>query len=1256
MTKDLRFAIILAAVVFAFVEVLALTGVGRSVLRDAWLISQRPDILVIIGGAILGGLFILHMIVGPSRTEVIWVMVGGAALSVCLYLAVPLSGAPGKRAMEWFSVFGSGLGTASLGCLLWRVRVAADEERARASQMLLSTLFLALISLCIGPALMVGATIQPKTFDFVTYRVDGSLGFNPSVVVALWATAVPWLETLLSVAYAGVALVFPILYGLQLRSRIAPPVSYLKVWSVGLLLGYLTYFLYPIAGPFYAFGQQMFPLNMPAATAVPHEAAVISFAPRNGMPSMHFGWALLFWINSCLLPDPRVRRVMRAIAGVFVGLTGLATLGLGEHYLVDLVVAAPFVIAIQALCTTDLPWSDRSRRDAVMWGFGIAYAWILGLRFGAPLFFGVPGVTAVATVLTLVAAFVLHMRLQHASLALLTDARLPLLHPNAGSVHAEGNTGAKRELRYAAAMFILSGFAGLMYEVLFSKALALTFGSTATATYAVLATYMGGMAVGAWLGGKFAAGHKQPLVFYALCEFGIAVYCALTPLIFKGIQGIYVGVATGMPPDAQILIVFRLALGITCLLVPTILMGMTLPILARFFESRSVSLGSSVAVLYGANVVGAALGAIMAGYAVLPALGVHRTTLAAAAINLLVALIAIEMHKRFVLGTSDAADKKMLEPAQPARAAAVAPSEPRELEWLGHFALIVLGIGGVVTLAIEVKYMHLLAVVAGNSTYAFSLMLGTFLIGLGLGAESARRLLQRPWPLRLMLGWLELGLGVVILAGVFMWNRMPEYFASFQVYPSVQGFGPREVVRGIVCWLAMFPPAVFIGAIYPIAMECVARARPVRQIQALGFAAALNTLGNIAGVLVGAFVLLPFVGALRSVQLLAVVCVVLGAVALWRVRTFNAAVRWAPAAAALALLALQPASFDYTRLADGANVYFQRQEWGKVIDHAESVDGGLTAVAVRTLPDNSELKTLLTNGKFQGNNSTGGEMQAQLGFALAPLLHTPARDRALTIGYGTGMSARVLHEAGFKQLDVVDLSADIIKLANRHFADLNGLVTEAPGVNTFVTDGRNFLMLQDRKYDVIGMEITSIWFAGAASLYNREFYQLVKNRLQPDGVLQQWVQLHHIGNEDVLRIIGSVRSEFRYVWLYLIGGQGIIVATNSVNAFPSQKNAALLKSTPSLSTLLDVLHDDPAKLVQSPLLDPARTDRFLTAFGVPASFWVSTDDNLFLEYSTPKGNASETVASFNSNTQFIAQHSTGNRDPLRGPEQMAENR
>jgi len=1211
MVSDLRISLRVGLALLAFAEAIGLTGIAPSPHARLLEIFASSDTVLILGE--IASVFCVLYLCSRPRWRELAVAAASGVLLTTIYLALRLHEAA-RSADDMLYLFAGAFGVSALMALVVRARTAAPSQRQLAITLVAAFVLILVYDTLAYSLLGFTAALHPRTYDAIAFNLDATLGFDPSIVFSIVVNHWPPLLSVVNAAYQYLPYGFAMIYGLQLARPERAPVSLLLAYTVS---GAIVVFLYhacPIAGPRYAFGEHFFAW-WPGAPA--NDLVGAPPVPRNGMPSMHFGWALLMWMHASF-----IGRGVRALFAVLAGLMFLATLGLGQHYLVDLAASPPAIVALQALCATGLGWASRERLRAVVMGGMLTLAWIGVVRYGVGLLEVVPGLTWAAIAATVVASVRLYRPLARA----LRAAPPAVLREE--RVAAAAVMGARREVRYAGAMFVVSGFAALMYQVLFSKALALTFGSTSTATYTVLAVYMGGMALGAWLGGRLAQGRADALKLYAWCELGIGAYCLATPVIFQGIQALYVTLAGGVAPDAGVLTVLRVLLGASALLAPTVLMGATLPILARFFEHRAASLGTSVALLYGANTVGAALGALLAGYWIMPELGVWRTTLTAAALNFGVVWLALRLARRLPAEQPAA--------AQPAVAPGVEGAQARRL---GHIALLILAVGGVVTLALEVNYIHLLAVVAGNSVYAFSLMLFAFLLGLGAGAEGARRLLRLGVSLPLALAWLEFALAAVLLGGVYLWEGLPDYFASFADYPITREFGAREVVRGLVCWVAMFPPALLIGALYPLAMECVGRAAAAAPIAALGRAAGLNTAGNIVGVLAAGFWLLPAIGALRSIQLLAVICLILGLVAIaWTTLKWRP-LAWAPAAAVIVLLIAQPRGFDYTALASGANVYFMHQDYGRVIDAAESVDGGLTTVARSedVMEGGRAPLTLLTNGKFQGSN--GGEVPAQIGVGLSPLLHTPARAGALVIGYGTGVSARVLADAGFRELEIVDLSADIVRLANRHFADINARVSERPQVRTYITDGRNFLMLQPRSYDVVSMEISSIWFAGAASLYNREFYRLVKRRLAPHGVLQQWVQLHHIQPTDILYILGSVRAEFDYVWLYFIGGQGMIIAANDANARPSAANVAKIDASPGLKELLALIGGSARSLVETRLLDPAATELFLSSFGLPAPYWVSTDDNLKLEYSTPKGNALDGYLSLTRNIELIRKFS-----------------
>ncbi len=1212
MTRDVKLAYVLVFCVIALNLALAVAGL-TPLPTTGFILRFSTPAVVANAGYMFCHFLLLALFSRPSRRELGWILGVGAVTAPLFLLIVPEFAWDGLPRFTWIAAALPGFNLASLAVLFWRLRDPA-RDRAATGALLGACVLIPLSTLATDSSLYLTMALHPATLDLYLYKFEGSLGFQASSTLGMVLRALPALDQAATLAYLGLPYMVSMFFSIQMGRRSSEPASILLVQILSAVVALSLFQFFPAAGPAHAF-RTAFPHFMPDAAVVPAAWTMVTPVPRNAMPSMHFGWAFALWLNSAFIGN----RVLRAACAIFLGLIVLATLGLGEHYLIDLIVAVPCVVAIQAVCTQNLPWAHPDRRRAIVWGAALTVGWIFLLRFGLDLFLNVPGLSWAAVIVTMVASGMVYKPLQQACLAALSrkPSHLvwePVFRP------VKFDVGSR-----IAGLFVLSGFAGLVYQVLFSKALALTFGSTSTATYTVLATYMGGMALGAWLGGAIASKRANPLVLYAFCELAIGLYCLATPWLFPLIRELYVALAAGVPPDAPSLLFARFGIGAAGLLAPTILMGMTLPILARFFEQRREALGVSVAWLYGANTLGAAFGALLAGYAILPSLGMTKTTLVAVAINLLAAYLGLKLSKSAVV--------REIGPETRAPAAGMAAPGDVSPRALSYLALAILGIGGIVTLALEVNYIHLLAVVAGNSVYAFSLMLFAFLFGLGVGSESARHLLMRSWPIAGLLAGLELGLASAILIGIWFWDALPQYFASFAGYPLTPNFGGREAIRGIVCLVAMVPAAFFIGAIYPVAMEAVGRAALRSPIIAIGRAAALNTFGNILGVLIGGFVLLPTLGALFSLKLLAGLCLALGVAAIAMVKSRRPAISWAAAAGVAGLLFAAPKSFDYTALTSGANVYFSPQGYGKVIDHAESVDGGLTTVASIGQGE-TRLLTLLTNGKFQGSNDWTGEVKAQAGISIAPLLHLGTRDRALVIGYGTGMSARVLRDAGFASMDIADLSADIVQLANRHFGDLNARVSELPGVHTYITDGRNLLMLQREHYDLVAMEISSIWFAGTASLYNRDFYEMVRERLMPHGVLQQWVQLHHIRPIDLFYVLGSVRSVFRHVWLYYIGGQGVIVASNDPSAAKTAENVRKLDRTPGLGRFLSLYGNSSRQLLDMLILDPEGMDRYLASQGVPLELLISTDDNLFLEYGTPKGNAL-TAESLTQNLKFL---------------------
>ena len=1166
----------------------------------------------------------------PSRLEFFWVVVTGLILSALFWWIRPPQSGLSYSGWLYACIPLKGFGISSFFAIaIGFIKAKNHGEKQRNFNLLIWLAFTATMIAFALVLLRTTITLHPITYDITAYRIDNGFGIQISTFLATFAGKHAYFKEVTDFAYNYILILIAILYGLQISSKKQPPTTILHVWAAALPCALLSYSLVPIAGPAYQF-LELFPLRMPELALIANGPSLVMPSFRNGFPSMHLGWALLIWLATAMQGNKWLKVLGPAISI----LTILATLAKGEHYLIDLVVSVPFIIAIQSFCLRVNDVGQAARHDAMKIGAGIWALWVIAIRYGQPVFEAMPSIVWILSIATIFFSIRAYRRVT-------PFAAWREIAPTSSSYREKMASGKElsvqqniRATSRITIMFFISGFTGLMYEVIFSKELALTFGGTSTATYTVLTVYMGGMAIGSWLGGKLVSAKRNALVSYAICELFIGLYCLCTPFLFDLTQQAYVSLAADIAPDSGILLVLRITCGALVLLIPTICMGMTLPIMVTDFERRGHAVGNAVSRLYSANTLGAATGALLAGYLILPVMGVWKTTALCAIGSLLAALIALKLSNpppaEIVEKNSDS-----LRPTNES-----VGLRPLANPQVARHALFALFTVGVVTMIMEVEYMLLLAVVAGNSTYGFSLMLFSLLLGLGAGAMLARHLLSLKIAPDFMFACLLMMLSAVLLLGIFQWDKISDGFAAYQQYPHPLEFATREWIRGIACWLMMFPPAVIIGACYPIALEVIGTsAIATGEKTTVGSAVALNTIGNIIGVLMGGFVLLPIFGALTSIQLAAGLSLIAAGVLLWSTTHSKKLVSIVGAAVFVAIFLTQPSSFNYNALASGANVYFATQPVGKIIAHSESLDGGLTSVSVHKTKEIGEFKTLLTNGKFQGNNVMNGEMKAQLGFAVAPLLHTTMRSNALVIGYGTGVSARALKEAGFENIDIVDLSGDLVSMANTHFSNVNKKISEATGVQTFITDGRNFLLLKDKTYDLIGMEISSIWFAGAASLYNREFYELAAKRITKAGILQQWVQLHHTTPLNIAYILGSVRAEFPYVWFYVIGDQGIIIASKSDKSATASDALARIQSENNLMSLFNQVGTTPSEILESLTLDPKGVDRLLSSFGIPPEELTSTDDNLFLEFSTPRGNALDGQISYKNNLMFLKKFS-----------------
>ncbi len=748
-------------------------------------------------------------------------------------------------------------------------------------------------------------------------------------------------------------------------------------------------------------------------------------------------------------------------------------------------------------------------------------------------------------------------------------------------------------------MFLTSGATALLYQVAFGKKLSTIYGATAYAVSAVLAAFMGGLALGSHLGGRYAGRVKRPLFVYGIAEVLVGMVCALTPLLFDGVATAYRWLVHGTPDSLVAVTAVRAVLTASVVMVPTIAMGVTMPMLARALSGTSGRDAETskrrLSALYAVNTLGGALGALLSAYVVLPWLGLTNTMRAAALINVAIGLTAM------VLGRAEAI------PGTEKPGETLTDGDTGVLPDRVLLAGLALG-SGVFVFGAEVVDTHLLALLIGNSAYAFGLMLAVFLTCLSAGAALAgwleRRFEAAALPLALGASSLALLLTLPVLGRltlVFVW-----------IGARIDSWAGRELVRALVAFVALALPTACMGLTYPLLLRRIAARADVGK--RVGQLTAISTVGSIAGSLAFGYAILPLLGSERTLKLVAVSFAALG---LWAAAKLGAGKRLAYGSLALTVLGVVALPrWDMSLMTNGANVYFKASNsGGELAFVAEDVHGGLTSVTRQ-----GDYFILYTNGKFQGDN--GGQMAAQRSFAHFPSLFVSDFDRALVIGLGTGTSLGTVAAYPYSRIDVAEISPAIVDAAQRYFDGPNRHVLADPRVHLSLNDGRNQLLLAREPYDLITIELTSVWFAGAANLYSREFYELCRERLSGKGVLQQWLQLHHIRRREVAVVLRTLRQVFPNVALFVGGAQGIIVASQ----VPLTASKGALEKLEARDGIRDTLGGAKLdSLLDQLILSGAELDRFIAdSEGLTV---VSTDDNLYLEYATPKGNVLDYDAS-----------------------------
>ena len=675
--------------------------------------------------------------------------------------------------------------------------------------------------------------------------------------------------------------------------------------------------------------------------------------------------------------------------------------------------------------------------------------------------------------------------------------------------------------------FFLSGLAGLIYQTAWTREFAFVFGTSNLAVATVLAAYMAGLAAGAAAAARLAHLVTRPLLTYGVLELGVGLTALGVPLAIHGSQAMYVSLFGGQPelPEAGGLssALFYMVCSFAILMIPTAMMGATLPLLVRHSVHNDEQISGRIGLLYSINTAGAVVGTVAAAFWLLPSIGLRETIWVAAGVNGLVFLAAWALA-RSAGGELPAPSDEGTTPSAPlGRAVWILP--------------LIFG-SGLVSFTYEVLWTRLLEHLLGGSVYAFSTMLASFLMGIALGAAVASR--YGSSRSRAGFGFAICQLGIALFSLVA--------FATVDSIPDLtHNLYSMGVSKLLTDWaastLTLFPAAMLIGATFPFAVRILARDENDAG-SASAKVYAVNTIGSVVGSVAAGFFIIPALGYAGTLIACVALNLILAIGAAITVVDLHARRLQIAAAICLVGLIVVPPGEPWRIL--------RYSEIGQTANFSPVEYLGVGRAATVLLLDTQSHWFLRTNGNPEGRISPLGVRHNQANVARwlggLPSLARPETESLLVVGFGGGVALETVPKT-VKTIDVIELEPEVIE-ANRAIGDQRWRdPLKDPRVKLHLNDARNSLTLTDKRFDAIVSQPSHPWSAGASHLYTQEFFELAQDHLNPGGVFVQWIGLSFVDAALFKTLLATLTEVFEHVQVYNPAGNSGVLFIGSDSPF-----------------------------------------------------------------------------------------------------------
>jgi len=731
--------------------------------------------------------------------------------------------------------------------------------------------------------------------------------------------------------------------------------------------------------------------------------------------------------------------------------------------------------------------------------------------------------------------------------------------------------------------FILSGASSLIYEIVWLKKLVLVFGSTTFSISCILSSFMLGLGTGSLLIGRvidrFDFSKSVLLLIYVVLELAIGAYGLSMPSFinyFVSIESLLIGSFYESYYLCNILIFIMI---LFLLLIPTMLMGATFPVMCKMLIEKKESKGSYISFLYFINTFGGVLGVALSGFYLLPFKGVTYTNNIAIAVNFSIALIAISLLLIFEQSVFLKSAKRRVPESLERPQSLCGKKEDERYNYLIYTAIFSIG---VVSMSLEIALTKYLSLFLGPDTYVFCIMLITFLLGITIGSILINLLITRIADTLLTFGIFQLLIGLFCFAGVLFYKIIPWLYVVY-FRETVEYSLKSVLIKLSLCSVAMLVPAILIGALFPLALNY--RTRSLSKLgTSVGKVYLSNTFGSVIGSFVCAFVMIPFLGIQNTIYVTICINIVVGLLCVVKSPNFKISallrpvtvrygkvdlqraltIRFFPATILVLISLLCIVSFlfipkwDRGVIVSGTYVYADRAFYGKgqssppsfaefsrkyrdkkkhIIFYKEGIN---SVVSVSKKPGGNI--SMRVNGKVDAG--TGGDMRDQILIAQIPMMIASSMneklDKALCIGFGSGVSLNVMSVYNVNSIRVVELEAAVLE-AGQYFEEVNDNVLNKENVIATVNDGRNHLLLTEERYDVILSEPSNPFISGAAKLFTKEYYQMAEKKLSDNGIYAQWIPLYGFDEVSLKGVLKSFIAAFPNSLLFNYSSGNVVV-------------------------------------------------------------------------------------------------------------------